>query len=263
MIDRLRRLQPIRTARELRLRLRLDEAGPLLTFFAIGLFGWAFVALAGEVVEGDTLAFDRAILLALRNPGNLADPIGPGWVEVSARDFTALGGDAVLGFITLAVLAYLMLTRRRRAAALVAVAIGGGMVLSALLKLGFDRPRPELVPHEVVVYTASFPSGHAMLSAATYLTLGALLARVQEGRRVKLFLMSLAVVLTVIIGVSRVYLGVHWPSDVLAGWSGGAAWAAICWYVALLLQREGKVERAGETSSGPDGRALGDDPRGV
>jgi undecaprenyl-diphosphatase len=117
------------------------------------------------------------------------------------------------------------------------------MLLSTALKLGFARPRPDLVPHGVRVYTASFPSGHAMLSAVTYLTLGALLARVQPQRRVKAFLLGLAIALTVLIGMSRVYLGVHWPSDVLAGWCGGAAWASLCWFVALQLQRRGEVER--------------------
>ncbi|HKH34153.1 MAG TPA: phosphatase PAP2 family protein, partial [Beijerinckiaceae bacterium] len=122
-------------------------------------------------------------------------------------------------------------------------AVGGGMLMSTLLKLGFARPRPDLVPHGARVYTASFPSGHAMLSAVTYLTLGALLARVQPRRRIKAFFLGLAILLTIVIGMSRVYLGVHWPSDVLAGWCGGAAWAALCWFVALQLQRRGDVEQ--------------------
>ena len=155
----------------------------------------------------------------------------------------------ILGIITLAAFAYLKMTDRLHAALLVIASIGGGMAMSALLKLGFARPRPDLVPHEVRVYTASFPSGHAMLSAVTYLTLGALLARVHAARRVKLFFLGLAMVLTVLIGMSRIYLGVHWPSDVLAGWCGGAAWAALCWYVALLLQREGQVE--GDPATAP------------
>ena len=222
--------------------LKLTEAAPLLTLGVVAFFGWLFVLLAGEVREGDTAAFDRTILLALRTPGNLADPIGPTWLEETARDFTGLGGHAILGFVTLATLAYLVMTHRRGAAWLVLAAIGGGMVASALLKIGFERPRPDLVPHEVRVYTASFPSGHAMLSAVTYLTLGALLARIHGPRRVKIFFIAIALVLTVVIGCSRVYLGVHWPSDVLAGWCVGAAWAALCWYVALLLQRTGTVE---------------------
>jgi undecaprenyl-diphosphatase len=235
-------------ARGVSTRLRLNEAAPLLTLAVVGLFGWGFIGLAGEVREGETLTFDRSILLALRNPGNLADPIGPSWLEETARDFTGLGGHGILGFITLATIAYLLLTRRRGAALLVLGAIGGGMIASALLKIGFERPRPDLVPHGARVYTASFPSGHAMLSAITYLTLGALLARLHRLRRVKTFFLGLAIVLTILVGFSRVYLGVHWPSDVLAGWCVGSAWAALCWYAALVLQRRGQVE--GDTTSG-------------
>ena len=225
-------------------RLRLNEAGPLLAFLIVALSGFVFLKLAGAVTDGDTLGLDRDILLLLRNPADLSDPIGPEWLEESARDITGLGGHAILGLVTLATLAYLLLTRRRGAAWLVLVSICGAMLASALLKIGFERQRPDLVPHGVRVYTASFPSGHAMLSAATYLTLGALLARVHQQRRVRAFFLGLAVTLTVLIGCSRVYLGVHWPSDVLAGWSGGACWAATCAYVALLLQRRGQVETA-------------------
>ena len=126
----------------------------------------------------------------------------------------------------------------------VIAAVVGGTLLSTALKMGFERPRPDLVPHGTRIYTASFPSGHAMLSAVTYLTLGALLARVQKRRRVKALLLGLAILITLLVGMSRVYLGVHWPSDVLAGWCVGAAWAALCWFVALQLQRRGEVERA-------------------
>jgi undecaprenyl-diphosphatase len=228
--------------KKLWLRLRLNEAAPLLSLAAVSFFAWAFVEIADEVLEGDSMSFDRAILLALRNPKDLSDPIGPSWFEEVARDFTALGGHAVLTFVTLATLAYLVMTRKRHAALLVIAAVGGGMLLSTLFKLGFSRPRPDLVPHAARVYTASFPSGHAMLSAVTYLTLGALLARVQPQRRLKAFLIGLAVILTVLVGMSRIYLGVHWPSDVLAGWCLGAAWASLCWFVALQLQRQGQVE---------------------
>ena len=223
-------------------RLRLNEFAPLATLAAVGFFGWGFFALADEVSEGDTLRLDRSILLALRNPANLADPIGPSWFEEVARDFTGLGGHAILGLATIGTMLYLAMTRRRGAALFVLASIGGGMVLSAALKLGFDRPRPDLVPHGARVYTASFPSGHAMLSAVTYLTLGALLARFHALRRVKLFFLGFAMGLTVLVGLSRIYLGVHWPSDVLAGWCVGAAWAGLCWYGALLLQRRGSVE---------------------
>ena len=238
------------------LRLRLNEVGPLLSLAAFSLGAWAFVTIAGEVIEGDTASFDRAILLGLRNPSNLADPIGPSWLEETARDITGLGGHPILVFISLSVIVYLLMVGKRRAALFVLVAIGGGMLLSAGLKMGFQRPRPALVPHEVRVYTASFPSGHAMLSALTYLTLGALLARVESRRRVKAFIIGLTVVLTLLIGFSRIYLGVHWPSDVLAGWCVGAAWAALCWFVALQLQRKGQVEppSPGDTTGATGGR---------
>ena len=116
------------------------------------------------------------------------------------------------------------------------------MLVSTLTKLGFGRPRPDLVPHATQVYTASFPSGHAMMAAVTYLTLGALLARVQPRLRLKLYLIGLAATLTVLVGCSRVYLGVHWPTDVLAGWTLGAAWALGCWAIALWLQARGRIE---------------------
>jgi undecaprenyl-diphosphatase len=233
-------------------RLRLNEIGPLMSLSACGFFAWAFIALADEVREGETHTIDSELLLALRDPQNPANPLGPSWVEEAARDITGLGGYAVLTIITWATWLYLMMTRRRGAALLVLVAIIGGMLISTGLKLGFERPRPDLVPHETRVYTASFPSGHAMLSAITYLTLGALLARVEKSRRISAFIMGLAIVMTLLVGTSRVYLGVHWPSDVLAGWSVGAAWAALCWFVALQLQRRGQVEKPGEVSQPSD-----------
>ncbi|HSK41590.1 MAG TPA: phosphatase PAP2 family protein [Arenibaculum sp.] len=208
---------------------------------------WFFVALAEEVVEGDTHRIDRALLLMLRNPEDLSDPIGPGWMEEFGRDLTALGGVGLLTMMTLAVAGYLWLARKRHAMVLVLVSVGGGLLLSTLLKQVFDRTRPDLVPHGSIVYTASFPSGHSMMAAVTYLTLGALLARVEERRRVKIYLITLAITVTVLVGVSRVYLGVHWPSDVLAGWTAGATWAALCWLAAVLLQRRGTVEKEGQT----------------
>lgn len=226
------------------------EAGWLLGAVLVAAAVLAFAGLAGEVLEGETQTFDRAVLLALRNPADPGDPIGPRWLEEVARDVTSLGGNAILAAVTLAVVGFLALTEKRAAAALVAASVGGGTALSSLLKLGFSRPRPDLVPHAVEVYTASFPSGHAMLSAVTYLTLGALLVRVQPRWRVRLYILALAGATTILVGASRVYLGVHWPTDVLAGWCVGAAWALLCWLVALRLQRAGRVE---VPASPPDG----------
>lgn len=212
---------------------------------------WGFAELADEVLEGDTHAFDERILLALRSASDPSDPLGPSWVEELMRDLTALGSMGLLTIITLAVSAFLALERKTHAALFVLLAVGGGVLLSTLLKLGFDRPRPDLVPHGSTVYTASFPSGHAMLAAVVYLTLGALLARVQPRRLLKLYLLGLAILLTVAVGASRVYLGVHWPTDVVAGWAIGAAWALLCWAAALWLQRRGQVE-----PPGPDPEAV-------
>ncbi|HJV76366.1 MAG TPA: phosphatase PAP2 family protein [Noviherbaspirillum sp.] len=203
---------------------------------------YSFAKITDEVIEGDTRAFDEFILLAFRNKSDLADAIGPRWVEELMRDFTALGGVGVLTAITLIVVGFLVLTRKRHAAWMVALSITGGTLVSNLLKWGFARPRPDLVPHATLVYTQSFPSGHAMLSAVVYLTLGALLARSQQDTRVKIYFLAVATVLTLIVGISRIYLGVHWPTDVLAGWALGAGWAFSCWLIMLWLQGIGKVE---------------------
>lgn len=214
----------------------------LVAVFLIGGALWAFAELADEVLEGDTRAFDRAILLALRDPMNPDMPIGPGWLQEAAREITTLGGTTALALITLATTGFLLLIRKGGAAILVIVSVVGGALLSVALKACFDRSRPNLIPHAVQVYSGSFPSGHAMLATVTYLTLGALLARVQAQRRVKAYLLSLALLVSVLIGASRVYLGVHWPTDVLAGWCVGAAWALLCTSVALWLQRRGAIE---------------------
>lgn len=222
-----------------------QEAGVLCAVLVVAAALLAFVTLAAEMVEGDTRRFDEFLLLSLRSAADPSDPLGPRWLEETMRDFTALGGTGVLVAMTLAVVGYLVLTRKRHAAATVAVAVVSGLLLTHALKWGFARPRPELVPHGQAVYTQSFPSGHAMLSAVVYLTLGALLARTQARRGVRVYFLAVAVLLTVIVGVSRVYLGVHWPTDVLAGWAGGAGWALLCWLMMLWLQRRGKVEAEG------------------
>jgi undecaprenyl-diphosphatase len=158
------------------------------------------------------------------------------------RDLSALGGTGVLTIITLAVAGFLVITDKRHAAFAVVTAVITGTLLSQGLKWGFARPRPDLVPHGTEVYTASFPSGHSMLSAVVYLTLAALLAQTQPDRRVRVYLVALAIFLTVVVGASRIYLGVHWPTDVLGGWVFGAAWALLCWVVLLRLRREGYDE---------------------
>jgi len=221
-----------------------------LCLSAIALF--AFIEIAEDVVEGDTGSFDAAILLAFHGGNAQLNPIGPPWLEETMRDLTALGSSSILLIIIATTIGFLALTRKWHAAWMVLWSIVSGIVLSLLMKLGFDRPRPDLVPHATAVYTQSFPSGHAMLSAIVYLTLGALLARTQAEVRVKIYLLCVAMLLTVTVGISRVYLGVHWPSDVLAGWAGGAGWALLCWVVMIWLQSKGRIEPPTATSGRSD-----------
>jgi undecaprenyl-diphosphatase len=203
-----------------------------------------FGLLAEEVMKGATTGFDRAVLLALRKSGSLSEPIGPPWLLEMARDVTALGGYSILGIIVFASVGYLLLAGKSKAALFVLGAVVGGLLLSNALKMGLARPRPDVVPQLAKVFTSSFPSGHATLSAVVFLTLGSLLTRIEaEARRTKLYFLALAVFLTLIVGMSRVYLGVHYPTDVLAGWCIGSAWAISCWALALYLQRRGGIER--------------------
>lgn len=224
---------------------------PLL--FALVLIAgttWFIAELADGVAENDTQAFDERVLLALRNPSDTTDPLGPQWLEEVGRDITALGSVALITLTTLGATVYLVLRRKTRTALLFAVAVIGGDALSLFLKALFARPRPSLVPHATQVYTHSFPSGHSLMAAVTYLTLGILLARVHRGHWVKSFLISAAVLLTLLIGLSRLYLGVHYPTDVLAGWTVGGAWALVCLAVAKMLERRHLIEP--EASPAPE-----------
>lgn len=223
------------------LRWRKEPAIPaLMLLIACGL--WGFIEVAEVVDEQESHAYDEKILRAMREPGNPADPLGPPWMEEMGRDLTALGGFTILTGLTLVSLVFMLLMGRRRLPALTLVAIAGGMQASAWLKEFFDRPRPDLVPHGVLVTSASFPSGHAMMAAVVYLTLGVLLARTQPYLRIRLFIISLSVVITLLVGVSRVYLGVHWPTDVLAGWMVGGIWALTFGLLSLLMQPRHKGE---------------------
>jgi undecaprenyl-diphosphatase len=213
-------------------RVTAMELATLLIFSVVAGSLFLFVQITGEVLEGDTHAFDEAVLLALRLPGDLSTPIGPGWLTHAIDDITALGGVTVLSIMTGLAGVYLFLSQRIKIAIFMLVSVLGGWVISASLKIAIARPRPEVVPHLVDVQDLSFPSGHAMLSAITYLTIGALLSRAQPTRATRLFMIGAAVFLTLIVGLSRIFLGVHYPTDVLGGWCAGAAWALGCWLVA-------------------------------
>jgi undecaprenyl-diphosphatase len=214
----------------------------LLLSLGVALGLWAFIELADEVKEGSTLGLDARILRALRDPNDLAEPLGPAWLNVMMRDVTALGGVAVLALVTLAVSGFVAIRRQYGALGLLIAAILGGLLLNLILKGVVDRARPEVVPHLMQETSASFPSGHSMLSAVVYVTLGALLARLVEPVRLKVYILSVALLITFLVGVSRIYLGVHYPTDVLAGWTLGSLWAVICWLAARFLQGRGAVE---------------------
>jgi undecaprenyl-diphosphatase len=198
---------------------------------------WAFIKIFDEVREGETQHFDRR---AIEYVG--AHP-GPRWLQEAGRDVTALGGVTVLMMISLAVVGFLLLKQKYGAAGFLVFAVVGGAVISSTLKHFIDRKRPDLVEHRSYVYTTSFPSGHSMLSAVVYLTLGSLLARYTKDRRLRLYFIFVALFLTTLIGISRVYMAVHWPTDVLAGWMAGCVWALLCWTIARVLQRRGAVEK--------------------
>jgi undecaprenyl-diphosphatase len=206
----------------------------LLTLLAVGL---GFIALSDEVRERETQHFDERVLLLLRHPGDAREPVGPPWLAEAARDVTALGSVSVLALVVFMVSGFLLLVRRWRTLALVVGSTVGGALVNALLKRLFARPRPTVVPHLTQVLTESFPSGHAMLSAIVYLTLGALLAQLVERRRLKAYLVGVALGLTLLIGLTRVYLGVHYPTDVVGGWMAGLGWALVTALVARALKR--------------------------
>jgi undecaprenyl-diphosphatase len=203
----------------------------------------SFAQLSNLVLEGGTQQFDERVLRALRRADDPGTPIGPTWLREAAVDITALGSGWVLGLVVLAIVGFLALQGMHRTALFVLAASTGGSVLNAALKEVFGRPRPDVVPHLRDVLTLSFPSGHAMTSAAVYLTLGALLMRIAERRITKVYCMAMAMLVTLLVGSTRVYLGVHYPSDVLAGWLIGMSWALFCWIVERALERRTGMKR--------------------
>jgi undecaprenyl-diphosphatase len=215
----------------------------LISILMMAVLLFAFGLIAQEVTEGEPLNFDQKVMLALRSSANPSVPVGPAWLHEMARDITGLGSTIVLGIITFAVAGFLFLARKPAVAWLMLGAVLGGTALNSFLKFAFARPRPDFVTHAVQVFTTSFPSGHATLSAITYLTMGALLARTSPSFTIRLYFMSLAAFLTVLIGMTRIYLGVHYPTDVLAGWCIGTAWAMGCWVLMVWLQNGGQINR--------------------
>ena len=215
--------------------LRRFETRVLLIFMAAMGALWAFFSIAEEVDEGETRGFDERLILLFRDPGDLNDPLGSRSFEEAVRDITALGGFTVVTLATVVgVLLFLFHGRRRHALVLLGSVLLA-LISSETMKALYGRPRPDLVPHGSYVYSGSFPSGHSTLSAATFLTLAVLVSSLEPRRSTKVLVYVLALALLATVGFSRVYLGVHWPSDVAAGWCLGAAWAFVAGIVLRLV----------------------------
>jgi undecaprenyl-diphosphatase len=223
--------------------LRSPELRLLAALAFVGLLVLGFIILGDEVAEGETMKFDRAILMFFRNTP--ADPVGSRGVEATVMHISALGSAAVTTIVTLIAVGYLALAGRRRFAALVLACAVGTEVWMWLLKTLYARPRPTMVTPLDPLASNSFPSGHSMISTALYLTLAVLISRALPTRRLRIFAVATGALLAFMIGTSRVYLGVHYPTDVLAGWSIGLAWALICGLIARWLGGKGKVEAPG------------------
>lgn len=216
--------------------LRTRDLDLIAAFLIVALLLWGFLELGEEVLEGP-ISLDDRILVALRDPHDLARGLGGQPVESAVRDLTALGSGTLAVLFSVGFVGWLSMTGRPGAALFVAVAMLGAGLLDDLLKDAFDRARPTIVPHLVAATQESFPSGHTMISAVLYPTIAELLGRLVTKRRLRFYLMTCAILVALLVAFSRVYLGVHYPSDVLGGLSAGFAWALVCGIVARLLQR--------------------------
>ncbi len=210
------------------------------------LFVWGGLELRDLFMVDRAQKFDEWLLLSLRDADNPQYLFGPHWVDEAVRDITALGGPAVLTFMIFVVTIYLLLQQKYRSAFLVLVVTVGGLLLSLLLKEFFLRDRPDIVPALMVETSPSFPSGHSMLSAVVYLTLGSLLTRLETNPRIRTYIISIAIFTAMLIGLTRIMLGVHYPTDVLVGWIVGFFWATLCWFFMMVLQEQHVVEEAND-----------------
>ncbi len=240
------------------LALARGEAVPLLLLSGVAGAAVLFIHLAEELADGETHAFDLWLLNLLRT--SPSDPVGPAWLERMMLDITSLGSLSVIGVVAVLAVGYLLIERQRVEAVALVVAAGGGLLWSQFLKGVFERDRPPPDYRLVETLNASFPSGHALLATVFYLTLGALLARAMPRRRLKAYVIGAALALAVLVGVSRVYLGAHWPTDVLAGWCVGAAWSSACWLAEYVLLRRRRI-RDGQPAARWRDAAGGSPPR--
>ena len=171
---------------------------------------------------GQPNGFDQTVLLLFRDDSlNL---IGPHWLSVIVRDITALGSNWVLLYMMISLSAILWCSQRRLDATKILMMTVGGVAISLGLKYVFERARPDLVPHLIEVYSPSFPSGHASMSMVCFLGMAVVLSRNWAHAQARHLFIIMAIFSAVLVGVSRIMLGVHWPTDVIAGWGIGILW---------------------------------------
>lgn len=194
------------------------------------LFLWGFAWLTDQVLEGDTLAFDQSVM-------NWMNLHRASWLDAAAIEFTALGSMVVLTVVGLALSVVLWNLERRRHVAMIWFAVTGSMVLNQGLKTIFGRSRPDVFEPLVKVGSLSFPSGHAMNSIVFYTVVAFAIGHVVGPGRARNMTYAFATFLVVGVGFTRVYIGVHFPSDVIAGFAAGFSWAMIC---AALTEAWGK-----------------------
>lgn len=220
--------------------LRRETMAPAVIFGILAFGIYIFLAVADEVAEGEIREFDERFFLLFRDDADPSRILGPAWLQETMVELTALGGYPIIILTLMAVVGLLLVTRRYGPALFTFVSVWFGWLISHALKQLYDRPRPDLVEHLDTVHTASFPSGHAMMSTVIYLTLAALVVRFFDDMRIRVYVICVAVFIAALVGLSRIYLGVHWPSDVIAGWALGAAWASFLWLVVTLLHTIGR-----------------------
>lgn len=236
------------------------EIAALGALLVVALGSLTFADLAEDVRDPDNQLFDARVLHLLRPyADDPSRPWGPWWLKEAASDITSLGGISVLALFATIVIVFLVIQRKWLSSVLLIVGLGGGVLLSEGLKAVFERDRPPALYRATETLNASFPSGHALLSAVFYLSLGVMLTRAFPERRFKAYVLGVGIVITLLIGVTRIYLGAHWASDVFAGWSVGAAWAMALWLLAYQISRRQRrhgapLQDEATSASPPQGR---------
>jgi undecaprenyl-diphosphatase len=224
------------------LPLPCDEFAALGALWVIALGLLTFVGIADDLTDAEGHGFDGRVLAWMQPLAG--QPRGPWWLHEAAADLTSLGGISVLALFAVTAIGILLILRKRLSAVLLVTGLAGGVVLSEGLKALFERQRPPAAYQAVDTLNASFPSGHALLATVFYLTVAVLMTRAFPRRRLKVYVLGIGILFALVVGMTRVYLGAHWATDVLAGWCVGAAWALALWLVSYAVERRQRRHHA-------------------